>query len=141
MNADGSLNRRSLRDIIFSDPAERLWLEALLHPIIMDQMRTEIAKLHAPYCLAVIPLLLEIKPTSFVQRILVVDVPEETQLERAVLRDKSSHDRIKAIIGTQIPRETRLARADDIINNAGTPAQLADLVLKLHQQYLKMAEK
>ncbi len=139
-NADGSLNRSALRNIIFTQSEERHWLEALLHPIILRRMQDDIAKLSAPYCLAVIPLLLEIENTDFIQRILVVDIPEHTQLERASLRDKTTHDHIKSIIRTQISREQRLNRAHDIINNAGTPKELADQVEELHQLYLKLAQ-
>ncbi len=140
LNADGGLNRGLLRKIIFNQPEERRWLESLLHPIILERMQSDIAKCQAPYCLAVIPLLLESDATSFIQRILVVDLPEEIQLERAKLRDNSTSEQIKAIIDTQIPRTARLARADDIINNAGTPDQLVAQVHDLHQQYLKMGE-
>ena len=141
LNADGSLNRCALRQIIFTQSEERLWLEALLHPVILQRMADEIAKFSAPYCIAVIPLLLEIEDTGFIQRILVVDIPEQTQLDRAALRDKTTHDHIKSIIRTQISREQRLNRAHDIINNAGTLKELAEQVEKLHQLYLKLAQK
>jgi dephospho-CoA kinase len=140
LQADGRLNRAKLREIIFTQPEERRWLESLLHPEILKQMQTAIAALHAPYCIAVIPLLLEVNAATFIQRILVVDVPETMQLERAVLRDKSTHEQIKSIIKTQVSREVRLAHADDIINNAGTLDALIEQVDALHQQYLKLAK-
>ena len=138
LNADGSIDRGSVREIIFHQAEERRWLEALLHPLIVQRMQQDIAKLAAPYCIAVIPLLLETDSTAFVQRILVVDIPEETQVERAKLRDKSSNEQIKAILNTQIPREQRLKRADDIINNAGTHDELEKQVDVLHQKYLNL---
>lgn len=140
LNADGSLDRGSLREIIFHQPEERRWLEALLHPVILKRMQEEIAKLNAPYCIAVIPLLLETEAASFVRRILVVDIPEETQIERAALRDKDTRARIKSIINTQLPRDQRIQRADDIIDNAGTEAELVRQVEMLHQKYLKMGQ-
>lgn len=136
---DHTIDRASLREIIFSRPEERKWLEALLHPEILAEMQANIANLNTDYCLAVIPLLLETEAASFVQRVLVVDIPEDIQLERASLRDNSTKGNIKAIIDTQIDRKLRLAQADDIINNAGSPAELAKQVDQLHQQYLKLA--
>lgn len=141
VNADGSLDRGSLREIIFHQPEEKDWLEALLHPAILIRMREEIARLDTPYCLAVIPLLLETDAASFVQRILVVDVTEEKQIERAALRDKDTHESIKRIINTQVPRDQRLQRADDVIDNAGSKADLAHQVEMLHQKYLKLGQK
>jgi dephospho-CoA kinase len=140
IQADGSLDRASLRKIIFTQPEERQWLEALLHPIILQRMQDDIAKLNTHYCLAVIPLLFETDATAFIQRVLVVDAPEKVQLERASLRDKATHEHIQSIIKTQISREERLARANDIIINTGTLAELASQVEKLHQLYLKMAQ-
>lgn len=138
LNDDLTLNRAALRDIIFTNPHEREWLERLLHPQILSEMQTTIHTLQAPYCLAVIPLLLETDAVNFVNRILVVDIPEATQLERASKRDNAPKENIKAIINTQINRNDSLARADDIINNAGTTDELAKQVIALHQQYLQM---
>lgn len=140
LNADGSIDRGSLREIIFHQPEERRWLEALLHPVILNRMREDIAKLRTPYCIAVIPLLLETEAAEFVQRILVVDTPEEAQIERAKLRDKSTSEQIKNIIKTQIPRDQRLTKADDVINNAGSQDELIKQVDNLHQMYLKLGK-
>lgn len=141
VNADGSLDRGALRDLIFTDPNERRWLEALLHPLILQRMQEDIRQLQAPYCLAVIPLLLETETVNFIQRILVVDITEKTQIERAVLRDKSTQDKIQSIIKTQMARDERLARADDVIDNTGSAEALAKQVDKLHQMYLKLARE
>lgn len=141
VSTDGSLDRGALREIIFSKPDERRWLEALLHPTILQRMEHTIKQLDAPYCLAVIPLLLETEAADFIQRILVVDLPEETQLQRASLRDKRTQDHIKTIINTQVSRDTRLSRAHDVINNAGDHTELAKQVDKLHQMYLKLGRK
>ena len=141
LKANGTIDRSSLREIIFNKPEERRWLEALLHPIILNHMEDEMEKLDAPYCIAVIPLLLESDAATFIDRILVVDMSEETQLTRAALRDNRTTDQIKIIMDTQLPRKDKLAKADDIINNAGTPEALAKQVEKLHQMYLKLKRK
>ena len=84
------------------------------------------------------PLLLETESAAFVQRVLVVDIPEETQIKRAAERDNNTEPHIKNIINTQLPRDKRLNHADDIIDNAGTPENLVQQVETLHQKYLKM---
>lgn len=141
VNADGTLDRSALREIIFSKPEEKRWLEALLHPLILERMHSDIQQLQAPYCLAVIPLLLESEAVQFIQRILVVDIPEATQIERAAMRDKSTKEKIKNIINTQVGRDFRLSKADDVIDNTGSEEALAKQVDKLHQMYLKLARK
>lgn len=141
LKANGTIDRGCLREIIFANQEHRSWLEALLHPVILNHMEDEIEKLDAPYCIAVIPLLLETDAATFIDRVLVVDMSEETQLIRASLRDNSTVDQIKAIMDTQLPRKDKLAKADDIINNAGSPEALAKQVDKLHQMYLKLKRK
>jgi dephospho-CoA kinase len=138
LNADGTLDRGSLREIIFHDALQRSWLEALLHPLILARMQDEIARLNTPYCIAVIPLLLETDAVQFIDRILVVDLPEATQIERARLRDNATNDQIEAILKTQISREERLKRAHDVINNAGNQTELMNQIEELHQKYLKL---
>ena len=140
LNTDASIDRGRLREIIFHQPEERRWLEALLHPAILQRMQENIAKLQTPYCIAVIPLLLETNAATFVQRILVVDLPESTQIVRAKARDQATPEQIKAILATQVSREQRLSRADDIIDNGGTPDLLVKQVEKLHEIYLKLAQ-
>tara|TARA_R110000868_G_scaffold113997_3_gene305814 strand:+ start:1086 stop:1682 length:597 start_codon:yes stop_codon:yes gene_type:complete len=141
VDSNGNLNRSELRNIIFSKPDERRWLETLLHPAIMQNMLEAVEKLQTPYCLVVIPLLLETDAATFIQRILVVDIPESTQLERASLRDNTTIAHIKAIIKTQASREYRLHEADDVIDNTGTLDDLSKQVDKLHQRYLKLGKK
>lgn len=102
-------------------------------------MRDQIKHLSAPYCIAVIPLLLEVEFFSFINRILVVDAPESAQIERAVSRDNATIDDIKAILNSQASRNDRKAKAHDVIINDGTLADLAPQVEKLHQQYLHLA--
>ncbi|EKD54445.1 MAG: dephospho-CoA kinase [uncultured bacterium] len=133
----GALNRRLLREIVFDQPHERQWLETLLHPLIIQQIKTEIAALKAPYCIVVIPLLFETGSYPFLDRILVVDTTEAIQIKRIAKRDKSSSAQIAAILKTQSSRKKRLEGADDIIVNDNDEAHLKAQVASLHAQYLK----
>jgi dephospho-CoA kinase len=138
---DGSLDRKALRVRIFSDPDQRHRLEAILHPRIRQTMREQAARLSAPYCLFVIPLLLETGQQDSVDRILVIDAPESVQRERAMLRDGSNAEQIDAIMAAQVSRQARLAAADDIIENTDSPAALKTAVEELHQAYLRLASE
>lgn len=137
LNADGSLNRAKLRELVFSDPSQKKRLERLLHPLIRAKMAEKIAQLDSPYCIVSIPLLLETQMTDLVDRILVIDCPVATQIERVENRDGLSAEQISRIIASQVSRKTRLARADDIIDNSKPARQLAEQVKKLHNLYLK----
>lgn len=140
LTLDGSLDRGKLRDIIFNQPKERTWLERLLHPIILERMEKNLSTQNGPYCIAVIPLLMETDSQSFIDRVLVVDASEATQVERATLRDNTNREDIRAIIASQMPRKERLAYADDVINNDGSEDKLAEQVEKLHQKYLQLSQ-
>lgn len=137
---NNNLDRKKLRHIIFSNAAERHWLQDLLHPLIRAEIEARLSKIHTPhpYCIVVIPLLFEVTPYPFIDRILVVDASESAQIERVMLRDYASSTEIKDILQTQITREQRLAQADDIIINDGLLADLELQVAKLHQKYLLM---
>lgn len=137
---DGSLNRASLRKIIFSDEKHRIWLENLLHPLIRLEMQKIIKSSSAPYCIAVIPLLLETKPNPLIERILVVDTTPELQLHRTKMRDQTSYDEVMAIINTQVDRNTRLKKADDVITNNGSFEDLAMQVKQLDNFYRSLYE-
>jgi dephospho-CoA kinase len=136
--SNGTLDRAKLRNIIFSDSKERLWLENLLHPLIREEMQHEINHLTGPYCIAVIPLLLEVEFYSFINRILVVDASLDAQIVRVMTRDKMNKLAVEAILKTQATRVDRKARAQDIIINDGTLADLIPQVEKLHEKYSKM---
>lgn len=136
---DGSLNRKLLRTIIFSDTNQRLWLEQLLHPLIRMEMEQQIQSANSPYCIAIIPLLFETKPNPIINRVLVIDTTEEEQLKRAQLRDKSTFEEMKAILKSQVTRDHRLANATDIIHNTGSINDLHHQVDKLHELYLSLA--
>jgi dephospho-CoA kinase len=140
LDEDGALNRRKLREIIFQSPAEKQWLEALLHPLINAEIRRQLASSSSPYTILESPLLLETKQDELVDRIAVVDVSELIQVERAAMRDNSDGEQIKAIIQAQLNRQERCARAHDIIQNHGNIEELEQQVDKLHRLYLELAQ-
>ena len=140
LNSDGSLNRTRLRQIIFTSPNERIWLESLLHPIIRQETQRQLATHTSPYCILVSPLLLETDQFQLVDRILVVDTNEQLQTHRAAERDQTSTDQIQKIIATQLSRHQRLNKADDVIVNQGTLAELGEKVHALHKKYLAIAQ-
>ncbi|MGR9073166.1 MAG: dephospho-CoA kinase [Gammaproteobacteria bacterium] len=136
---NGRLDRARLKKIIFSDPGRKKALEDILHPLVFREIRKILGKLHAPYVVLCIPLLVETKMESFVDRILVVDCPEQMQKERVKKRDRLTEQDISAIIESQAPRSRRLAAANDVIENTGNRLQLADQVKKLHNLYLSIS--
>ena len=139
IGADGALDRGALRRRVFESPQERLRLEALLHPLIRAEMSRQLSQLRAPYVMLIAPLLLEADMTDLVERVLVVDVPAERQLERVMARDGSSRAEAENILASQISRQQRLDRADDVIVNDGPLSALAPQIDRLHQLYLQLA--
>ncbi|KJM66026.1 dephospho-CoA kinase [Pluralibacter gergoviae] len=137
--ADGSLDRRRLREKIFSQPEEKQWLNALLHPQIQQETQRQMRQATSAYVLWVVPLLVENKLWTRADRVLVVDVSKETQLARTVARDGVSRQHAENILAAQATREARLAVADDVIDNNGSPDTLAGDVARLHQRYLTLA--
>lgn len=135
---DHQLDRKQLREVIFNDPKERTWLENLLHPLIRAAMKNKIEKVQSPYCILVIPLLIETKPHPLVKRILVVDVPESLQIKRAMERDQLSLEAVQAVLRSQVSRPQRLQAADDVITNDKDRASLQSQVLHLHERYLRL---
>ncbi|WP_342655871.1 dephospho-CoA kinase [Pseudomonas sp. F3-2] len=138
LQADGTLNRAALRELIFKDPTQRVWLEGLLHPLIREEIRQYLARAESPYAILVSPLLLETSQHQMVQRVLVIDVPQALQIERTVLRDKTNEEQVRAILNVQASREERLSRADDVIVNDRDPAWLKSEVQRLHHFYLTL---
>jgi len=136
ITAEGRLDRTYMRQRIFADPVRKSQLEAILHPRIRHRIRALLADIRAPYCIVVIPLLLETGQTDLVDRILVVDSPEKEQLTRVAARDGLSDNAIMAIIGLQADRNTRLAAADDIIANDRGMSELDGQIQKLHSRYM-----
>ena len=139
LNSDGSLNRVKLRQQVFSEPDKRKQLEAILHPRIRHKVKQHLSSINASYCIVVIPLLIETNYQYLIQRILVVDSPEELQIKRTIARDNNTEDDVRAIIATQAKRKTRLEAADDVLLNDGDTDALKQKVTALHQYYLDMA--
>jgi dephospho-CoA kinase len=136
---DGRLNREKLRSIIFSKPDEKSWLDQLLHPMIRQHMIAQTQAATSPYCLLVIPLLIDNGLQYLVDRILVIDVDQQTQISRTANRDSVTMDQVKSILSAQVSRKERLAFADDVINNNGDNSELKPIIGLLHEQYLALA--
>jgi len=139
-DASGRLDRTRLRKLVFSDPVQRQRLEAILHPRIRREIIARTTILQTPYCIVVIPLLLETSQQDLVDRILVVDAGVERQIERVAKRSGLPRHEIDAIIAAQASRDRRLAIADEVINNDGTRDELEVQVRALHEKYLKIAQ-
>lgn len=143
LNSDGTLNRKALRTIIFNNENERKWLEDLLHPIIREAMKSKLATANSVYSVLVIPLLTEARLSKFnyIDRICVIDVPENMLIQRVMDRDNISALEVKNILASQASNEDRLKIADDVIHNNNDLESLKQQVLELNQKYLTLAEK
>ena len=141
LDDEGNLHRRKLREIIVSDDKKRQWLESVLHPRIGQQVRKELEDSSSVYTLYVAPLLFESNGDQICSRVLVVDVPIETQISRTCSRDQVSIEQVEKIINSQISRKERLEKADDIISNDGTLEEMEGAVDKLHKRYLELSNK
>jgi dephospho-CoA kinase len=136
----GAMDRKKMRDHVFADPAAKRALENLLHPMIREESSRRIANATGPYVVHVVPLLIESPDhRSRVDRVLVVDAPEEAQLARVRARSGLAADEVRAIMRTQVSRAERLAAADDVIDNSGSREALRKQVGALHQKYLQFA--
>lgn len=135
----GDLERAALRRRIFDDPAARDRLEDILHPRIADTARRQLAALDVPYAILVVPLLVESGLFEDADRVLVVDVPEEVQIERLMKRDGSTREQAEAMLAAQASRERRLAQADDVIENTGTLESLYSAIRALDEKYRELA--
>ncbi|NLY13534.1 MAG: dephospho-CoA kinase [Gammaproteobacteria bacterium] len=138
LQADGQLNRAALRERVFADPQQRQWLEKLLHPLIRAEISSFLSAAQSPYAILVSPLLIESGQHKTVQRVLVVDVPSELQMARAVQRDQVSEAQLRAIMQAQLDRDERLKYADDVLCNAADKAALQREVQRLHAYYLTL---
>ena len=138
LQADGSLDRRALRQHVFADEAQRRWLESLLHPLIREEIASHLARARSPYAILVSPLLVESGQHRTTQRVLVIDVPEALQLARTMQRDQAQEQQVRAILAAQASREERLRHADDVLLNDRDPAWLRSEVERLHQFYLTL---
>ena len=138
LTSEGALDRAQLRGIVFEKPEERVWLESLLHPIIREELIRQLnpENYQLPYVLLVSPLLLETDQHELVDRIIVIDVPEETQIERTMARDTNTREQVERIIAAQMSREDRLARADEVIDNDRPLDEVTRQVRELHERLL-----
>lgn len=141
-NADASLNRRALRTLILNDPSAKSRLESVLHPMILQEVIRQLGQLEAAYVLIVVPLLVETGAyDSILERVLVVDCSEDTQVRRALARGGWDETEIRAMMATQAGRQTRLERADDVIANEGGIDALTSQVAALNEKYHSLARQ
>ncbi len=137
----GNIDRDKLRQLVFDDTQRRQALEAILHPRVRTEIHHQSLELDAPYCVIVIPLLIEANQLDLVDRVLVVDLDEEKQVQRAGARSELSETEVRKIIAAQIERSERLRHADDVIENNADLASLEAQVEKLHRRYLALARE
>ncbi len=141
LDREGRLDRAQMRRRIFTDADVRHTVESILHPAILAELGRQSAAAGGPYQVLVIPLLVEGDRGGLVDRVLVVDCPVDTQIERLIARDGETRESAQAMLAAQARRQERLASADDVIENDGSPADLAAEVAALDRRYRKMAEK
>ena len=140
ISGNQQLDRTALRQLVFNDNNKKSWLNNLLHPIIREEMICQCRKADSSYCLLAIPLLVENQLFAMVDQVLVVDIDEAAQLERAAKRDHARLEDIKKIMASQVSREERLKHATQLIDNNGSSADIAAQVEKLHNIYIKLAK-
>ena len=136
---DGRLDRPKLRSLVFADDAKRRRLEQILHPLIRARTLAQLRHVDGPYAIVAVPLLVETDFGELVDRVLVVDVPMATQLERLQARDGIAPAEARAMTDAQVDRETRLAAADDVVDNGGDLDATRAQVERLHRRYLDLA--
>lgn len=136
--ADGQLDRAALRARVFADAGERRWLETLLHPLIGQEIAHYLARAESPYAILVSPLLVESGQHQLTQRVLVVDAPEQLQVQRTMQRDQASAEQVQAILKAQASREDRLRHAHDVLVNDRDLSWLRREVERLHAFYLTL---
>ena len=139
LDEHGALDRPMMRKKVFSNPESRARLEAILHPLIRKELWRRVDESDNPVQVLVIPLLVESGLPDMVDRVLVVDCPRQTQLERLLDRDGETPEQAERILGAQATRKARLAAADDVIDNSGSLAQLAQSVREIYRSYLCLA--
>jgi dephospho-CoA kinase len=140
LDAQGRLDRSSMRERVFSDPQQRRKLEAITHPAIRAELARRSAAAGGDYQIHVIPLLVETGRAEAYDRVLVVDCPEEAQIERLMARDGTSREQAAEILSAQVSREERLDAAHDVIENTGTLTDLQDFVATLHRNYALLSQ-
>ncbi len=141
LQADGTLDRAALRQRVFADQQQRLWLERLTHPLIGQEILAQVGASQSAYTILSSPLLLETNQKTMADIIVVVDVPEEVQLARTMSRDNNDEAQVKRIMAAQMSREERLSRADIVIDNSRSLEELDETVEELHKEFLLRAEQ
>lgn len=136
LSSDGTLDRERLRKLIFTDANARARLQAIMHPQIAKVVNERLRQLKAPYCILVVPLYVESSSYDWVDRVLVVDIPEELQIERVMARDRITRKLAEAILNAQASRDERNSVADDIIDNSQDCARLRRQVIEYHRSYM-----
>lgn len=139
-NDDGTLDRKAMRELVFSDDDKRRRLEAILHPRIREATVNEARAVTYPYMIIVVPLLVESPMKAFVDRVLVVDCSEDVQLSRLKSRDMENEEQARRIIAAQASRDERLAIADDVVQNDSDLDSTRTMVAALHEQYLELSK-
>ena len=137
---DGSLNRAKLREIIFKDNEAKSWLEALLHPLIAKHISDEISRATSKYAVLVSPLLFETSQFEMCNRTLLIDVSKEVQILRTTARDNVSRSQVEKIISSQMDRDQKINKADDVIVNDGEINDLISKIDDIHQKYIEIAD-
>lgn len=139
LQPDGTLNRALLRQLVFAKAQERQWLEQLLHPLIGARIEKDLSGIDSPYAILVSPLLLETNQRQWVNRVLLIDSPEEAQITRTMARDNNDRKQVESIIATQMPRQDKRAAADDVLMNDSSLKILEKKIYALHRKYLNLA--
>lgn len=136
---DGTLNRAAMRQLIFSQPLEKTWLENLLHPLIAEWIVEQLQRAESAYVMLESPLLLETEQHHLVNTLLLIDLPESLQLSRTAERDGDPEQQIRSIIDSQMSRDDKLRRADYVFDNSLALDTVAPRITLLHQTFLQLA--
>ena len=136
---DGNLNRKLMRQIIFSEKDKKITLEKIMHPKIQNEVKLKIQSASGQYQIIVVPLLLQSPILDFIHRVLIIDCDEKIQINRLIKRDNISEELAKKMIENQSKREERLAIADDVILNEGRIEEIKHEVKKLNDFYIKIS--
>lgn len=139
LQKDASINRKKLRDIIFSMPNERIWLETLLHPLIRKKIEAKAYASSSPYCLVEIPLLLDKTGYPYLNKILLIIAPLQAQIDRVMKRDNCTREHALSILAVQPDLGVRLLNADDVLYNNDGQVELKEKIHILHEKYLQEA--
>lgn len=140
LSKEQQIQRNKLREIIFTDPAEKKWLETLLHPLIRQRLEQAVSQASSPYCMVEIPLLKDKSGYPYINRVLYIKASKAIQVQRASKRDQLSKGTIASIIQQQPSHQERLALADDVLENNETLTSLEQKCYTLHQYYLTKAK-